>query len=492
MNKFKAIIFNIGGDWPLRSRPGGGHRVATELRLHGWDVEVIDHLTLWSLDEAKQLCNQRVDKDVKFFGFSQMYPHTWTETIDQFATWLKQTWPEKHIVVGGLKHFDNKNPNIDYYFQGPSELSMMALFKHLYSNGLMPPYDTVDGNKVIIGRGELDAAPWKTPVIFYEDRDFLMPYEWLTIEFSRGCKFKCSFCNLTHLGVKGDFTRHTDNFEIQMRDAYDRFGLSYYNIADETFNDSTAKITKYADVVEKLNFDPFFSGFIRNDILAQKPEQREELLRMGFLGHFYGIETFNEKAGRVVGKGGSGESKKQGLLDTKNYFKTHGTGRYRGTISLIAGLSHETEDELLATGDWLVENWKGESVNFWQHLIQDVDNYRYPSQVSRELDKFGFRRLTDVEVSAYIPLDEKNTDLVYWTNEHTNYFRCKQLVDNFRKQTRGKIFRLGPYELSYLLRDMSLDERLNSYATNDLMRQVREDERAHTSEYIEKKLNYRE
>lgn len=483
-----AIIFNLGGDWPLRSRPGGGHRVATELRSHGWDVEVIDHVTLWNLEELQQLCKLRVNKDTKFFGFSQMYPSSWVETVDQFVTWLKEQWPEKHIMVGGLKHFNSNNPNVDYYFQGPSELSMMALFKHLYSNGPMPPYDIVEGNKVIIGRNDLDAAPWKTPVIYYEDRDFLMPYEWLTIEFSRGCKFKCSFCNLTHLGVKGDFTRHTDNFEAQMRDAYDRFGLAYYNVADETFNDSTDKIRKYADVVEKLDFDPFFAGFVRNDIVTQKPEQREELLRMRFLGHFYGVETFNDKAGRSVGKGGSGEVKKQGLLDTKNYFRNNGSGQYRGTISLIAGLPHETESDLDATEEWLIENWQGENVNFWQHLIQDTNNYRYPSEVSRDLEKFGYRRLTDVELSAYDPAD-MNPDLVFWANEHTNYFKCLERTRRFRGRTRGSVFRLGPYELSYLIRDLSLDERLASYATKEFMAKVKDDERAHVREYIAKKLS---
>jgi radical SAM superfamily enzyme YgiQ (UPF0313 family) len=488
MPDHKAIIFNLGGDWPLRSRPGGGHRVATELRLHGWDVEVVDHVSRWELVDLQELCRLRVDQNIKFFGFSQMYPTSWTQPVTEFVTWLKETWPEKHIIVGGPKHFNNHNAGIDYYFQGPSELSMMALFKHLYSNGSMPIYELVEGNKVIVGRGDLDAAPWKIPVIFYEDRDFLMPYEWLTVEFSRGCKFKCSFCNLTHLGVKGDFTRHPENFETQIRDAYDRFGVSSYNVADETFNDSTEKIKKYADVVQRLDFAPFFSGFIRNDILSNKPQQREELLRMGFLGHFYGIETFNDKAGRSVGKGGSAEFKQKGLLDSKEYFKSHGTNRYRGTISLIAGLPHETEESIDTTEEWLIENWKGENVNFWQHLIQDTNNYRYPSEVSRDIEKFGYRRLTDVELSAYDPAD-MNTDLVFWANEHTNYFRCLEKTRKFRKKTRGNIFRLGPYELSYLIRDLDIDQRLASYATKEFMASVKASEQAHVREYVAKKLS---
>jgi hypothetical protein len=39
---FNGIIFNLGGSLYVNGRPGGGHRIATELRLHGWDIEVLD------------------------------------------------------------------------------------------------------------------------------------------------------------------------------------------------------------------------------------------------------------------------------------------------------------------------------------------------------------------------------------------------------------------------------------------------------------------
>ena len=63
------------------------------------------------------------------------------------------------------------------------------------------------------------------------------------------------------------------------------------------------KITKFADVVEKLDFVPWFSAYIRADLLIARPRDREELLRMNLTGHYYGIETFNRESGKIIGKG---------------------------------------------------------------------------------------------------------------------------------------------------------------------------------------------
>ena len=38
-------------------------------------------------------------------------------------------------------------------------------------------------------------------------------------------------------------------------------------------------------------------------------------------GHFYGIESFNHKSAKAIGKGMHPDKVKQGLIDVKNYFK---------------------------------------------------------------------------------------------------------------------------------------------------------------------------
>jgi hypothetical protein len=39
---FNEIIFKLSGLFGVNGRPGGAHKIATELRSHGWDIEVLD------------------------------------------------------------------------------------------------------------------------------------------------------------------------------------------------------------------------------------------------------------------------------------------------------------------------------------------------------------------------------------------------------------------------------------------------------------------
>ena len=82
---------------------------------------------------------------------------------------------------------------------------------------------------------------------------------------------------------------------------------------------------------------------------------------MGFWAHYYGIETYNEKAGRVIGKGMDRDRMKQGLIDIKDYFWKE-VGRYRSTTSLIVGLPYETRQSLFDGLDWHKENFPKENL----------------------------------------------------------------------------------------------------------------------------------
>ena len=152
-----------------------------------------------------------------------------------------------------------------------AEVAIVALLKSLTGNSSTEvKFDArFFGNKQLIKSiSAYPAYPLDSYRSQLEKRDFVKPYEWLSVEFSRGCKFKCDFCNFPILGVKGDYSRTQDDFEREMKFNYDNWGVTDYYIADETFNDRPEKIKKFADVVdEQLDFKPYFSGFIRSDLL---------------------------------------------------------------------------------------------------------------------------------------------------------------------------------------------------------------------------------
>ena len=172
----KGLLFNINQPNNLGRGPGA-HRIATELRKNNWDIEVVDFFMYWSLDEIKQLLISRIDDNTKFIAFGSIFA-AWPDLAEDTASWVKENYPHIVIIYGTQIYIPLKTKHIDYQFMGFAETSVINLLKHLFSNGDPVKYKTIKGTKVIISEG---AAPWKNPIIIYEDRDFIESYEWLGV-----------------------------------------------------------------------------------------------------------------------------------------------------------------------------------------------------------------------------------------------------------------------------------------------------------------------
>lgn len=451
----KALIIQHG-PYHFGARMAGGHRIAHYLRSeHNWDIEVLDYASVWSTEQIKAFIDSRDIKNIKWIGLSFMYVN-WNSKWDDICAYIKKKNPKIKILFGASTGPNFECTDIDYYIYGYGEMAIVKLLQYEFSNGPRPVFVILDGQnrKIVDANDQYPAYPMRNLRIIYEDRDFISQHEALTTEFSRGCKFSCAFCNYPILGVKGDYTRDAEDFEIHMRDAYDRFGVTRYNVADETFNDRTEKITKFADVVEKLEFKPWFSGFIRADLLVNRPLDREELQRMRFFGHYYGIETFNRDAGKLVGKGMDPAKLQQGLLDVKKYFKNTGEGYYRGTLGLINGLPGEPVDSMLSTLEWCKNNWSDENIQvFTLELV--VGDLIKASKLSANFQKYGYRernistqkqREKEIKYSKAVKYSEH---YVNWESDLTNMEECDRITELFTKEKMTKpSWKIGNWALN--------------------------------------------
>ena len=357
---------------------------------------------------------------------------------------------------------------IDYHIAGYGEVAIESLTKWLYSNGPKPKFNVKDTKrKVIHAIHDYPAFPMKNLYTSYEDRDFLQPHEWLGMETSRGCIFKCSFCNFPVLGVKEDYSRSSKDFEIYLKDVYNKYGIYQYFITDETFNDRADKVAKLADVVDTLSFQPYFVGYIRADLtISRQLTEMDQLSRMGFFGHFYGVESFNHASGKSIGKGMHPDKIKQGLLDMKAHFMSKGKGYYRGTIGLIAGLPYETNETLDNTEQWLINNWRGQAVRYAPLLLNKKEDNSYLSKNYKEYgyseiegdpDTFDFEWRNKKDILKIKP--------IIWKNKDMNFFDVDRRTTDFNKKySSGKtaIFKETGYGLikEHHIKK-TLDEKLN-------------------------------
>jgi hypothetical protein len=443
-------------------RGGGAHRIATHLRNNGWDVEVMDFAAHLPLDGLKEFTRSRTTSDTKFFGFSTFFNY-WTDSLSDLTKWMSETYPDIPRVLGGQSVALTPAENIDYWVDSFGEVAMLELAKTFVGNSsssIKFDFYHLGKRKLIKAVHSYPAFPMKSYRNKMENRDFLQPYEWLGIELSRGCIFNCQFCNFPILGVKEDHTRDAEDFEEELKYNYENWGIRNYYLADETANDDIDKIIKFADVVEnKIDFQPFFSAFMRADLMTAHPDSWEHIVRLGLGGHNYGIETFNHASGKMISKGMHPDKLKQGLLDIKKYFKDRMF--YRGATSFIIGLPKETIASQQSTFDWLEENWKDQALITFPLSVDDlsgdkIHDYTNGSEISRNLDKYGIREM-DTGKTRWGDHDyiynwrdgNYHKDIFMWEHDTMNILQARELLDREQKKQAFK-FKANNWQLSHL------------------------------------------
>lgn len=503
--KLHALIFS-SRRYPWE-RSSGAHRIATYLRKHEVDVEVVDFAAHWPLEQLKEFTKKSVTSKTIFFGFSTFFSY-WNTTLTDFTSWLKLEYPSIKIVIGGQNVLHTTAQNIDIWVDSYGEEAMLALAKTLAGNstaGIIFEPAFFGQKKVIKALHAYPSYTMGDYSVIMENRDFVQSWEWLTVEFSRGCKFSCAFCNFPILGVKEDTSRSAESFEYEMRHNYDNFGVNHYYVADETFNDRVEKITKFADVVEGLEFDTFFSGFIRADLLQTKG-MISELARMNFGGQYYGIETFNKKSGQVIGKGMDPDKVKKLVLETKDYFNQQNKP-YRGTISLIVGLPYSVEQEWHDAMKWLKENWITESLVIFPLVVENLEDDRQKdhtnvSKFAQNLQKYGLRRMGSKPVDFFG--DDKtlfnwkegnySSNEILWEHDTMNIFDAKRIADSMQPAVVTE-FNFDCWQASYpeyIARSKSTDLKSSFNASKDnVTTSVYASHHYFLEEYILYKINQR-
>tara|TARA_Y100000361_G_scaffold97227_1_gene87194 strand:- start:11830 stop:13380 length:1551 start_codon:yes stop_codon:yes gene_type:complete len=366
-------------NWVNLKRSGGAHKIATYMRKEGWDIEVLDYWLAFTDEEFQEFIKSRVTQDTKFIGVSVTFGYKFEllERAINNLNWVKQHYPDITIIAGSKALVDTMNLPCDYYVIGYGEKGLIELLK-----GTATITEFMQ-RKVVMADRHHPCFPEKDLVVQYEDRDFIQQTDNLTLELSRGCKFKCKFCSYNAIGMKGDLTRAMETLYPEMLYNYETYGVTSYHVADETTNDNQDKIKLAGQEIQKLPFRPNLTGFIRADLLASRPDDKVYLAEMGFWAQYYGIESFNQKAGSVVGKGMNTDRLKAGLLEAKDYFNKH-CGRYRASASLILGLPYETNESLWEGLRWWKTNMPNENM-----ILQPLYINRFQMEELNSSSEFG-------------------------------------------------------------------------------------------------------
>lgn len=398
--KYDIILFTDLSTRVWQNKPLGSYRLACSLRDAGYSVKVIDYFSSLCEDNTTffSILDLCVGDNTLWIGFSSVF-YSKANNI-QITDWkdfysaslnkwpcddrkikvilreIKSRYPAVKLVYGG-KNYQLKQDTdlIDHYVLGLADATAVSLTKNI--KGDLPrilDYDP-NGAKFDFPNSEMK----------YQIQDHLFPGEVLAMETSRGCLFKCSFCSYPLIGRKKSDPEYHKHTQIIAREFLNnkRYGISKYMFVDDTFNETTSKISSILDAKSAADIDLEFSAYLRVDLLARYPEQIKLLRDAGIRSAFVGIETLNLASGKAIGKNTDPDRIKDTLYEMK-----HQWGSDVSIFgSFILGLPYDTPDNIQWT-EWVID--KDTPLDSFVFNVLGIENQNGSSDIGRNPGKYGY------------------------------------------------------------------------------------------------------
>lgn len=436
---YDVILFTDNTDPMQIAIPLGAFKIASVLRKRGYKTVVINHLAKFSLEELKNLLEITISDRTKLIGIS----NTFIKTVDyknlapndilpqgkhaeeELISFIKQKNKKVKIALGGAKttpHFSNKK--VDYVFMGFSEVSIVNLLDHLSSDiSLNNSYKNINGITIIDDR-TAKSYNFCGDEMIWEKSD-IVNHKVLPIEIGRGCIFKCKFCSYPLNGKKKlDYIKNVEIIYSELLTNYLNFGIEHYFIVDDTFNDSVEKLEQIRKAVIRLPFKPKFWCYARLDLICSKPEMLELMYDIGIRAFYFGIETLNEKTGRIIGKG---YNRQKQIAMIKYIREKYPDVTMHG--SFIMGLPEESLSSI------------NETINQLENGLIQLNSWMMKPLYLRIDTSIGFLSELDINYKQYgyefIGTQDK---YIIWKNEHIDFHRADQLTTDCINVSRKKDF----------------------------------------------------
>jgi radical SAM superfamily enzyme YgiQ (UPF0313 family) len=442
---YNFVFFTDVSDTTIIYKAIGAYKCAHELRKQGYTCLVVDHLHSFSLEEFQHCVDLAVGSDTLAVGFSTTFMmNTNVPSTDQGTTYtaledgtffpqgrefqqqaldyIKKLNNNCRTVVGGVKaHPNYSNRSVDYAVIGFAESSIVNLVNHLaHGSELLNSYRNIWGVTIIDDKTSTE-YDFKHSSFEWLPTD-VVNAQVLPIEIARGCIFKCKFCSYPMNGKQNlDFIRNSDQLRQELQNNYNQFGIRNYYIIDDTFNDSEHKLDQVLEAVKGLTFQPYFWAYTRLDLIATRPHTMQKLYDIGLRGYYFGIETLDAQAGKIIGKGYSRDR----MIETIQHIRhTYPDVSMHG--SFIIGLPGESLESSRHTADLIInQDIPLHTFNFKGLVLFKDNKVAWNSELSSRYQDFGYEEIPDNE-STRIDFN--------WRNQYITRDQASALAESINQQ----------------------------------------------------------
>ena len=380
-------------------------------------------------DDLIKITEKHIDKNTYAIGVSSTF---WNTNEDEFEN-------NNLNVIGGayepdwvIAARDKLEPlytNVKWILGGSNSHSPLIKKEwvkfHMYAeNALLKWLNEQSGNTM-----QLEEFDIKNTIKYYDESDFIEPYEFLQLELGRGCIFKCKYCSFPNIGKKpGTYLRCYDDLRKEVIENYDKWGVTRYYYTDDTVNESEEKVLMLLKLAQSLPFKIEWIGYCRADLIWANPHTANWLTDSGLVSTDFGIESFNPFSSKIIGKGWSGKHAKDWLLKIKDDWKN----KCSMELLMIAGLPGWSEKEYYEDHEWLQSN--------------NIDSYWFfPLYINPNFGTKGYHSEFDLNYKNYGYWFENNNTINWKFNGYDRNYIKK--LENDRREQYAKYMKIAGFYL---------------------------------------------
>ena len=382
------------GNHLLHVRPAPMHALNQIILDAGHTSNVFDYFSHWNKDTLADLIvnDSQEHGIILLFSFTLNNKTHNRESIFNFISNIKNKKQKVYTVAGGIKPHDAHSGNYNFLDVVYTGRSMNLFAQDVKQGALFDKLDQLNKPVTIVPSTE----QYDLPIVHHYHADSCWGDSDIgSFEIAMGCKFDCSFCSYDLRGIKNPKVQQIDTLVSYFSQAKEH-GVTHFFAGDDTINEDDVKLENLREAIKQLDYTPHIAAFVRQDIVHNKPHRVELLRDAGIRSMFFGIESMNYDANRLIRKGATAEK----IVSNLKQIKDINPDSFLFGAFMV-GLTNDSESVIWENNDLVAPYLDG---LYYSALYIQKNNpdWDWTSDIDKNPEQFGYTVTERAPGSQYV------------------------------------------------------------------------------------------